>query len=1040
MSGTTIASSNTIGVALTASAQNPLTVIVGGSVVTAKADAVYGIGTATWSISNLGTIRNNATAVTTPTISNYYGVGLAGYGNVTNGSTVNAAALISAFAASAVRIGGSGTVTNFGSIFNIQSASGVAFGLGGTVVNTGGAANIYGGRYAISMRGGAGQVLNTGTITSNPVSGAGILLRVGGSVTNGASGSTSAVIRAASGIQAYANPTTVMNFGSIYSYASTGVYLATGGTVVNGTIGSTAALISSNSASAVQLRGSAPTVSNFGTIMGATGIVFISAGSFSNQGTLTGASLYGVKLLSGGYGFNALGGVITGKTDGFAARGIATLVNAGSIAALGTTATAGAYLGAGGMLTNGTSGMISGPNAVLIGSTSAAGIVINGGTLIGALSGVFGSTGISAPSTVSNTGSISGATGAGVALLRGGLVNNNGGGTISGKNYGVSLAGTNSSVANYGQIAGAYGIKAVAGGTIVNATTGVINGGSIGVSLLGASRLTNAGTITGTIQGGVYLLGAGSSIVNGNGNPNAQIVGGPQAIRNGVVASTIVNTASIVGTGIGILLSGGGSISNGVQGSAGGVISGAMGIYASTNSANPSTVSNAGTIIGSAGTAVSFASSAAHRLIVLPGAVFQGSSVGVSGLVTAAGTAGNVIELGGTAGSTGSVAGLGTVFTGFQTVTIDAGASWSFGGSDTVANLGNAGTLLLAGETAATLGVLTNNGAIAVSAPNVLATASSLSGSGTVTLSTGTFEVTGGIAAGSNLAFAGTGGQLRLDMTSPDAGTLSGFAAGDLVFLPTYAHHGGDSAKLLAGNTLQVTGGSGSFTLKLSPTDNFTGQVFSLTQHGLGSDLTVACFAEGTRVATLRGNVAVEALRVGDRVLSGFGGNAPVVWLGSRRVAPGRHPDPARLQPIRVRAGAFAPGMPSRDLRLSPDHAVFSRAEGALIPVRCLVNGTSIVQETVTEVTYWHVELPAHDVILAEGLTCESYLDTGNRCAFANGGAAIDLHPDFAQRVWEAEACAPQVVRGPILAAVRARLAACAGGAGREARKKGLLF
>jgi hypothetical protein len=36
--------------------------------------------------------------------------------------------------------------------------------------------------------------------------------------------------------------------------------------------------------------------------------------------------------------------------------------------------------------------------------------------------------------------------------------------------------------------------------------------------------------------------------------------------------------------------------------------------------------------------------------------------------------------------------------------------------------------------------------------------------------------------------------------------------------------------------------------------------------------------------------------------------------------------------------------------------------------------------------TYHHVELAAHDVILAEGLPCESYLDTGNRAAFAEGG------------------------------------------------------
>ena len=42
----------------------------------------------------------------------------------------------------------------------------------------------------------------------------------------------------------------------------------------------------------------------------------------------------------------------------------------------------------------------------------------------------------------------------------------------------------------------------------------------------------------------------------------------------------------------------------------------------------------------------------------------------------------------------------------------------------------------------------------------------------------------------------------------------------------------------------------------------------------------------------------------------------------------------------------------------------------------------------------------AHDVILAEGLPCESYLDTGNRAAFGNGGDAVELLSSFALGVW----------------------------------------
>jgi hypothetical protein len=124
--------------------------------------------------------------------------------------------------------------------------------------------------------------------------------------------------------------------------------------------------------------------------------------------------------------------------------------------------------------------------------------------------------------------------------------------------------------------------------------------------------------------------------------------------------------------------------------------------------------------------------------------------------------------------------------------------------------------------------------------------------------------------------------------------------------------------------------------------------------------------------------------------------------------------------PIRVRAHAIGHGQPRRDVFLSPDHAVF--VAGVLIPVRHLVNGTTVTQDPRDQVEYWHVELAHHDVLLADGLPCESYLDTGNRSAFANGDAPTQLHPDFGKRVWEADSCAPLIVAGAKLAAVRTRL------------------
>lgn len=194
-----------------------------------------------------------------------------------------------------------------------------------------------------------------------------------------------------------------------------------------------------------------------------------------------------------------------------------------------------------------------------------------------------------------------------------------------------------------------------------------------------------------------------------------------------------------------------------------------------------------------------------------------------------------------------------------------------------------------------------------------------------------------------------------------------------------------------------------------------------------GSDVTVdaaPCFAAGTRIRTIHGDVSVEMLTIGDHVLMVNGRTSPIIWIGHRAVDCRRHPVPRRVWPVRLNAGAFGEDLPRHDLWLSPDHAVF--VDGVLIPVRYLINGTTIAQVPVDTIEYYHVELPRHDVLLAEGLPAESYLDTGDRRNFANGGGTVALYPDFASRVWDAQGCAPLVVTGPLLEVVRQRVDAVA--------------
>ncbi|NNM57684.1 Hint domain-containing protein [Acidocella sp.] len=182
------------------------------------------------------------------------------------------------------------------------------------------------------------------------------------------------------------------------------------------------------------------------------------------------------------------------------------------------------------------------------------------------------------------------------------------------------------------------------------------------------------------------------------------------------------------------------------------------------------------------------------------------------------------------------------------------------------------------------------------------------------------------------------------------------------------------------------------------------------------------CFAAGTRILTSRGEVAVEALGVGDVVITHAGEEQPVVWIGRRAVEIGAQTRPEAVRPVVIEAEALGEGVPGRRLVVSPDHALF--LDGVLVPAKELLNWTTIRQDNAVErVTYYHVELARHDVIFAEGAPVESYLDTGHRGIFDNAAESVVALPAVMQQRREAEGCAPLCLGGPVLAEIRRKIA-----------------
>lgn len=177
------------------------------------------------------------------------------------------------------------------------------------------------------------------------------------------------------------------------------------------------------------------------------------------------------------------------------------------------------------------------------------------------------------------------------------------------------------------------------------------------------------------------------------------------------------------------------------------------------------------------------------------------------------------------------------------------------------------------------------------------------------------------------------------------------------------------------------------------------------------------CYVTGSHIRVLRGltiqEVPVERLRVGDLAVTASGKPRPIHWIGSRSYAGVTAPQHDR--PVRIKANALGDGVPARDLLVSPDHALM--VDGLFVAAGHLVNGTSITRgEAVADLTYWHVELDSHDLLLAENTPAESFLAAlGVRAGFA-GVQALDA--GAAPMPY-----APRTELGSDLAALRGRLA-----------------
>ena len=102
------------------------------------------------------------------------------------------------------------------------------------------------------------------------------------------------------------------------------------------------------------------------------------------------------------------------------------------------------------------------------------------------------------------------------------------------------------------------------------------------------------------------------------------------------------------------------------------------------------------------------------------------------------------------------------------------------------------------------------------------------------------------------------------------------------------------------------------------------------------------CYVAGTNIAAATGMAAVEALTIGDVILTASG-RRQIVEIRSFVVEPVSPRDASTGGPVYIRRHALADGVPGQDLWLAPNHCI--SVDDQLVPASLLVNGLTVLQD-----------------------------------------------------------------------------------------------
>lgn len=173
----------------------------------------------------------------------------------------------------------------------------------------------------------------------------------------------------------------------------------------------------------------------------------------------------------------------------------------------------------------------------------------------------------------------------------------------------------------------------------------------------------------------------------------------------------------------------------------------------------------------------------------------------------------------------------------------------------------------------------------------------------------------------------------------------------------------------------------------------------------------IVCFTPQTLIASPKGELRVQDLKVGDRVITRDNGIQEIRWIGRRNILGTELKRKVHLRPVLIRQGALGNGLPERDLMVSPNHrvlvnndktALYFEDREVLVAAKHLTGLPGVETMWLPETTYTHFMFDRHEVVLSDGAWSESFQPsdrTVNGMGNAQRTEIFELFPELQSEV-----------------------------------------